>query len=320
MAASFDSYKIFYYVGKYKNITHAASALFLSQSTVSRVIQSLEAELGCRLFFRTKHGVALTEEGEALYSHVSKACEQIYIGEEAVKQMQKLAEGTLRVGVSNLENTYLLMPAVRAFADSFPSVRIEFSSAGLFPYNDAVEALLSSKIDVACVLAPTTGFAPSNARAEFLSNKAIDVFSVEIFHDIIIANSEFKHLKSGRYLLEDLQGYPFVSLSRSVDEPTFLNDLFLSRGIHITPRYVVDSISMFIPIVKYCKCLAVVPAALRDEFEGTGIFEVAMETPLASHSLNILTAKTVSPNVTKEAFVHQLKQSIASRGFHFINR
>ena len=52
MSASFDSYKIFYYVAKYGNITRAASTLFLSQSTVSRSVQSLEAELGCRLFTR----------------------------------------------------------------------------------------------------------------------------------------------------------------------------------------------------------------------------------------------------------------------------
>ena len=73
MSVSYDYYKIFYYVAKYRNITAAANALFLSQPTVSRTIQNLETELGCQLFIRSKKGVVLTPEGEILYRYVSRA-------------------------------------------------------------------------------------------------------------------------------------------------------------------------------------------------------------------------------------------------------
>lgn len=63
MSVNFDHYKIFYYVAKYQNITFAADLLFLSQPTVSRCIQNLEAETGCRLFDRSKKGVSLTPGG-----------------------------------------------------------------------------------------------------------------------------------------------------------------------------------------------------------------------------------------------------------------
>ena len=42
---NFEYYKVFYYVARYGNITTAAKALFLSQSTVSRMIQNLEHDL-----------------------------------------------------------------------------------------------------------------------------------------------------------------------------------------------------------------------------------------------------------------------------------
>ena len=67
MAANFEYYKIFYYVAKYQNFTLAAKALLSSQPSVSRCMQALETELGCRLFVRTKRGVSLTAEGEQLY-------------------------------------------------------------------------------------------------------------------------------------------------------------------------------------------------------------------------------------------------------------
>ena len=83
MSASFDYYRTFYYVAKYKNFTRAATMLLSSQPSVTRSIQNLESELGCRLFIRSRHGVTLTPEGEMLYRYVAPACERILRGEEA---------------------------------------------------------------------------------------------------------------------------------------------------------------------------------------------------------------------------------------------
>ena len=45
MSASFDYYRTFYYVAKYKNFTRAATMLLSSQPSVTRSIQNLESEL-----------------------------------------------------------------------------------------------------------------------------------------------------------------------------------------------------------------------------------------------------------------------------------
>ena len=70
---NFETYRIFYYTARYKNITGAAKALFLTQPTVSHAIAGLEKELGCQLFIRSKKGVQMTPEAELLYRHLSKA-------------------------------------------------------------------------------------------------------------------------------------------------------------------------------------------------------------------------------------------------------
>ena len=43
MSASFDYYRTFYYVAKYKNFTRAATMLLSSQPSVTRSIQNLES-------------------------------------------------------------------------------------------------------------------------------------------------------------------------------------------------------------------------------------------------------------------------------------
>jgi DNA-binding transcriptional LysR family regulator len=68
MTSNFEYYKIFYYVAKYGNLTRAAAALNTSQPAVTRVIHKLEADLGCRLFIRSKSGMELTAEGSRFWN------------------------------------------------------------------------------------------------------------------------------------------------------------------------------------------------------------------------------------------------------------
>ncbi|MFV0363500.1 MAG: LysR family transcriptional regulator [Suipraeoptans sp.] len=62
-----ETLKYFQYIARYKNITQAAKHLYVSQSTLSRHIMSLENELGVNLFKRNNKMVTLTEAGETLY-------------------------------------------------------------------------------------------------------------------------------------------------------------------------------------------------------------------------------------------------------------
>lgn len=69
MSASFDYYRTFYYVAKYKNFHACCYHAAFQPPSVTRSIQNLESELGCRLFIRSRHGVTLTPEGEMLYRY-----------------------------------------------------------------------------------------------------------------------------------------------------------------------------------------------------------------------------------------------------------
>ena len=84
MTSNFEYYKIFYYVAKYGNLTRAAAALNTSQPAVTRVIHKLEADLGCRLFIRSKSGMELTAEGsrffETCLNEPASLCRQFHAG------------------------------------------------------------------------------------------------------------------------------------------------------------------------------------------------------------------------------------------------
>ena len=66
MDISYDYYRTFYYVAKYKSFTGAAEALLNSQPNITRTMKKLEKELGCTLFVRQRHGIALTPEARSM--------------------------------------------------------------------------------------------------------------------------------------------------------------------------------------------------------------------------------------------------------------
>ena len=59
--------KAFLLVVKHKNFSLAAKELSYTPSALSHIADSLENELGVKLFNRTRKGVEITEDGKMLY-------------------------------------------------------------------------------------------------------------------------------------------------------------------------------------------------------------------------------------------------------------
>ena len=100
MSISYEYYKIFYYVGKYKSFSKAAKILNNSQPNITRTMNNLETELGCKLFIRSNKGVALTSEGEKLFLHVQAAHEQLQMGEAEINSLKNLHNERISIGFS----------------------------------------------------------------------------------------------------------------------------------------------------------------------------------------------------------------------------
>lgn len=61
-----EQLKIFCAAAERGSLSRTAAALYISHSTVSRAIASLEREVGAELFFRDSRGVSLTPAGELM--------------------------------------------------------------------------------------------------------------------------------------------------------------------------------------------------------------------------------------------------------------
>ena len=102
--------RYFVKVGELLNFTEAARELFVSQSTLSQQIRSLEDELRCSLLVRDSHSVTLTEEGRYFLSDARKTLQQAQQCVDRIADVQNLDEGELNIGCTHSFGTILHEP------------------------------------------------------------------------------------------------------------------------------------------------------------------------------------------------------------------
>jgi DNA-binding transcriptional LysR family regulator len=105
----------------------AARELGLSQSGLSRQLQSLEGELGVRLLVRTPAGAVLTDAGERFLPHARRALEALSAARAELEQLSGTPRGPLSVGALPTVGAYLLPGLVAAFARRYPEVHLRLS-------------------------------------------------------------------------------------------------------------------------------------------------------------------------------------------------
>ena len=125
---TYDYYRIFYFVARYKSFTKAAKMLGNNQPNITRCMNILEQELKCTLFLRSNRGISLTPEGKKLYEHVAIAYEQLQIGEEEIRQNGELENGLVSIGASENALRLVLLSRLEKFHEQYPHVRLRISN------------------------------------------------------------------------------------------------------------------------------------------------------------------------------------------------
>ncbi len=108
---------------RHKNISKAAEELYISQSSLSTRLKTLEDSLGCALLLRSKGSreIALTAQGEAFYG-LALQHQALLRKMETVRDRER--EEVLRVSAINSVSSYLLPPVFARFAKERPSIRL----------------------------------------------------------------------------------------------------------------------------------------------------------------------------------------------------
>ncbi len=142
---TFRQLQYFLEVARTLNFSKAAEALFVSQSTLSKAISTLEEELGAVLFLRDHHNVKLTPAGAVLATNLPRLQEDLHKTIDLVQEVKEGMRGRLALGVQ----TGFALPDIILSAVDYCKHSMPFLSITATSMDDASlgESLANGRLD-----------------------------------------------------------------------------------------------------------------------------------------------------------------------------
>ncbi len=181
-------------VARERSFTKAASALFLTQPSVTARIQALEQELGRPLFERRGRTVRLTEAGEALLPYAQRVVELLQEGMEAAREAT--GQGSVSIGATVSAAIAILPDLLEAFRKDRPQVRVVVRYGHS---NEVMELLHDRVVDVGFLVRP-------------LHEPLIAV--EPLFRDeiVLVLAPQHELARRSRIFARQLAGWPLISM------------------------------------------------------------------------------------------------------------
>ena len=206
-----DKLKVFHAVAAAGNFTRATEVLNLSQSAISRQIQSLEQDLKTQLFERHARGLSLTENGEYLYKTAHEVISKLKDVESTLLYKKDKPSGKLTVTTVVSFGTTWLTPRIQEFMKLNPEIEMELI------FDDKELDLSTRQADIGIWMRRPK-------QLNYIQKKLID-----INYHIYGSNKyleQYGHPKN----LSDLNKHKFISYGRGAPSPVFNPDWALKLG------------------------------------------------------------------------------------------
>ncbi len=218
MKTKLDYYKVFYETARHSSFSVAAQKLYISQSAISQCISRLEDDLGCKLFIRSRRGVALTKEGTILFQKVENALQIIEQGETLLAQLHHLESGSLIIAAGDTITTHYLLPYLEKFHRLYPGVRIEVANS----YSSRMlQFVKEGTAELAFVNLP-------------ISDSELCIEPCFKIHDVFVCGPEYEMKKS--YSWEEIAEESLILLEPNSVSRQYLEKNFRAKHITLSPQ------------------------------------------------------------------------------------
>ena len=207
-----DKLKVFHAVAEAGNFTKATYILNLSQSAISRQIQSLEQELKIQLFERHARGLSLTENGEYLFKTAHEVISKLKDVESTLMDKKDKPSGKLTVTTVVSFGTTWLTPRIQEFMKHNPEIEIELI------FDDKELDLSTRQADIAIWMRRPK-------QLNHIQKKLIDIN----YH--IYGSAKYLEQHGHPKNLSDLNKHNFISYGRGAPSPVFNPDWALKIGV-----------------------------------------------------------------------------------------
>lgn len=122
MNLGFPALLYFKKAAELQHLTHAAEELHIAQPSLSRIIHSMEKELGVPLFQRNGRNIRLTPYGQIVFNYSTIILNDLKEMQKALQNAQTLQQHTVSLAYNTA--SLIVIPFLRQFQKDRPDIRV----------------------------------------------------------------------------------------------------------------------------------------------------------------------------------------------------
>ncbi len=225
------------------SFSRAAEALHVTQPTLSHQIKQLEDELGTHLLHRLGRRTELTEAGKAFSLYCAEILRNVGMGVAAVKDLEGLLRGNLRVAVFHSFSASKLPAVFADFASRFPGVHIV---ALQVPRTEMQQGLMQGNLDFAVGY---TGVDSDSFETEVLFEESL----------VLVVGSQHPWVALEAVPMQRLAELPLVLLTHEFGVRNYLDDYFSQAGIPLQVVLEMNAIDPIIAVLRNTALASILP-------------------------------------------------------------
>ncbi len=251
-------------VAKELSFTKASQILHISQPTISKMIKSLEEELGATLFYRSPK-IELTDAGKALFRQAQNILTSFENIASELADVMTMKKGSIRIGLPPIIGASFFPQIIGEFKEIYPNVDIQIIEVGSKKIETGVEEG-TLDIGIVCTLP--------------VKKDVFDMFSFIKSPLMVIVHPQHKLATKELVSFKELENQTFV-LYR---EDFSLHDIIIKRCIEqggFQPKVICESSQrdFMVEMVAAKLGIAFLPKKICSELDSERIRSVALEKP-----------------------------------------
>ena len=271
-------------------LSKAAEEMGYTQSGLSRMINSMEEQLGLKLVERDRAGVRLTPEGEIVMPYIRGVLYAQKSLDEAVGQIKGRQLGLVRIGTFNSASAQWLPGMIKEFSESHPDVRFEL----IHGTDEETSSLTESgRLDLTFTDYPTK----YALQEDFLiSDPIVCIFAADD------PNANRKSIS-----LQELEDLPYVALNEGVDDE--ITRILAASKTELNARFVESDDHAVVAMVEQGLGTSLMSEMMLQGFKAN-VKQVPLDPP-AYRKLGIACRDKERLSLAAAAFMEHVKNWIA---------
>lgn len=234
-----------------RSMTQASQKLHLTQPALTKMIQTLESELGISLFIRGARGIEPTAHADAFFPRAKRILAELDAAQDEFAALTGGQTGRLRVGSDSYVAAEMLPTAVTNVLQSVPDLKIEIVTGTSDHLATAIE---DGDLDF---------FVTSVSRSVNLT----DLVTISILQEryCVVARANHPLTSGNGVTLADIAEYPWINIGDNFALSSNIVPIFEQMGVRLPKKIVeTDSISYLVAHLLRSDSLSYQPSRLLE--------------------------------------------------------